>query len=95
MLKVSVDSLGRACELAEQTDPAFPVLSDPDPDATVAHDIFEDGIAPRHTPVIDWEGTVHCAYIGEDVADLAPFYPAAYKGIVCGHTVVFMHGWGS
>ncbi len=69
LLMVSVDSVRRARQLAEQTNPPFPVLSDADADATVAFDIFENGIALPSTWVIDREGTVRWAYIGEHASD--------------------------
>jgi len=55
--------------LAEQTNPHFPVLSDVDADATVAYDIFENGIALPSTWVIDREGTVRWSYIGKHASD--------------------------
>ncbi len=69
LLMVSVDSVRRARQLAEQANPTFPVLSDSDADATVAYDIFEDGIALPSTWVIDQEGTVRWAYIGKNASD--------------------------
>ncbi len=69
LLMVSVDSVRRARQLAEQANPTFPVLSDSDADATVVYDIFEDGIALPSTWVIDREGTVQWAYIGEHASD--------------------------
>jgi peroxiredoxin len=69
LLMVSVDSVRRARQLAEQTNPPFPVLSDADADATVAFDIFENGIALPSAWVIDREGTVQWAYIGEHASD--------------------------
>ena len=69
LLMVSVDGVRRARQLAEQTNPPFPVLSDTDADATVAFDIFENGIALPSTWVIDREGTVQWAYIGEHASD--------------------------
>jgi len=69
LLMISVDSVRRVRQLAEQTNPPFPVLSDIDADATVAYDIFEDGIALPSTWVIDREGTVRWAYIGKNASD--------------------------
>ncbi len=69
LLMVSVDSVRRARQLAEQTNPPFPVLSDIDAAATVAYDIFENGVALPSTWVIDREGTVRWVYIGKNAAD--------------------------
>ena len=69
LLMVSVDSVRRARQLAEQINPPFPVLSDADADATVAYDIFENGIALPSTWLIDREGMVHWAYIGKHASD--------------------------
>jgi len=69
LLMVSTDSPRRVRQLAEQTNPHFPVLSDVDADATVAYDIFENGIALPSTWVIDREGTVRWSYIGKHASD--------------------------
>ncbi len=69
LVMVSVDSPRRVRQLAEQTKPSFPVLSDVDADVTVAYDIFEDGIAVPSTFVIDREGIIRWAYVGKSPAD--------------------------
>ena len=69
VLMISTDSRRRARQLAERTSPAFPVLSDVDADATVAYDIFEDGIPLPSTWVIDREGIVRWSYIGKHASD--------------------------
>ncbi len=66
---VSVDSPRRVRQLVEQTQPSFPVLSDVDADATVAYDVFENGIALPSTFVIDRDGIVRWAYIGQRPSD--------------------------
>ncbi len=69
LVMVSVDSPRRVRQLAEQTNPPFPVLSDLDADATVAYDIFENGIALPSTFVIDRDGILRWAYIGQRPSD--------------------------
>ncbi|CAA9307445.1 MAG: hypothetical protein AVDCRST_MAG93-5003 [uncultured Chloroflexia bacterium] len=69
LIMVSTDSPRRARQLAEQTKPHFPVLSDVDADATVAYDIFENGIALPSTWVIDRKGMVRWTYIGKNAND--------------------------
>jgi len=69
LMMMSTDSLRRARQLAERTNPQFPVLSDVDADATVAYDIFENGIAAPSTWVIDREGTVRWSSIGKNSSD--------------------------
>ncbi len=69
LLMVSVDSLRRARQLAEQTNAPFPVLSDVNVDATVAYDIFESGIAVPSAYIIDREGIIRWKYIGTSPSD--------------------------
>ncbi len=69
LVMVSVDSPRRVRQLAEQTNPSFPVLSDVEADATVAYDIFENGIALPRTFVIDRDGIIRWAYAGKSPAD--------------------------
>lgn len=69
LVMVSVDSPRRVRRLAEQTHPPFPVLSDVDADATVAYDVFENGIALPSTFVIDRDGILRWAYIGQRSSD--------------------------
>ena len=69
LVMASADSPRRVRQLAEQTNPAFPVVSDVDADVTVAYDIFENGIALPSTFVIDRDGIVRWAYIGQRPSD--------------------------
>ena len=69
LLMVSVDSLRRARQLAEQTKAPFPVLSDVNVDTTVAYDIFESGIAVPSSYIIDRDGIIRWKYIGTSPGD--------------------------
>lgn len=69
LVMVSVDSPRRVRQLTEKMNPPFPVLSDVDADATVAFDVFENGIALPSTFVIDRDGVLRWAYIGQRSSD--------------------------
>ncbi|MBA3943931.1 MAG: redoxin domain-containing protein [Herpetosiphonaceae bacterium] len=69
LLMVSVDSIRRATELARTAFAPFPVLADRDADATVAFNVFENGIALPSTFVIDKAGTLRWSYIGQNPKD--------------------------
>lgn len=69
LVMLSVDSLKRARQLADQTRPTFPVLSDRDVDAAVAYNVFESGIAIATTFLIDQEGIVRWSYVAQKPAD--------------------------
>ncbi|GAC1645901.1 MAG: hypothetical protein NVS4B8_17710 [Herpetosiphon sp.] len=59
----------RVQQLADQTGVLFPVLSDKDADATVAYNVFEDGIALPSTFLIDAAGVIRWAYVGQKPSD--------------------------
>lgn len=69
LLMVSVDSVRRATQLAQETSATFPVLSDGDVDASVAFNVFENGIALPSSFVIDKAGTMRWSYIGQNPRD--------------------------
>lgn len=69
LVMLSVDSIARARQMADDTEAAFPVLSDGDADAALAYNVFVDGIALPATFLIDCQGIVQWRYIGKSAAD--------------------------
>ena len=71
LVMLSVDSPKRARQLAGEASPppTFPVLSDSDAEATVAYNVFADGIAIASTFLIDRAGRVRWTYVAGTPAD--------------------------
>ncbi len=71
LVMLSVDSPKRARQLAGEASPppTFPVLSDIDADATVAYNVFADGIAIASTFLIDTAARVRWTYVAKTPND--------------------------
>jgi len=71
LVMLSVDSSKRARQLAGESSPhpAFPVLSDIDADATVAYNVFADGIAIASTVLIDTAARVRWTHVAKTPND--------------------------
>lgn len=67
LVMLSVDSPKRARQLAGEASPlpTFPVLSDSDAEATVAYNVFADGIAIASTFLIDTAARVRWTHVAE------------------------------
>ncbi len=71
LVMLSVDSPKRARQLADAaaSRPDFPVLSDVDADATVAYNVFADGIAIASTFLIDRDGRIRWTHVADRPSD--------------------------
>lgn len=71
LVMLSVDSPKRARQLADAATPrpAFPVLSDVDVDATVAYNVFADGIAIASTFLLDRDGRIRWTHVADRPSD--------------------------
>ncbi len=71
LVMLSVDSPKRARQVAGEASPhpAFPVLSDIDADATVAYNVFADGIAIASTVLIDTAARVRWTHVAKTPND--------------------------
>ena len=72
LVAVSTDTQEDALLMLELAGAVFPILADPDHEATRSYGVFDllgDGVATPSTFVVSLDGSIGWRYVGKDIAD--------------------------